>query len=91
MENGQYNQQWHRVHLLPEKTAQAAEDVGPEPSCPLTAENSRWHATPGTLPTVLSPPPAKGVATAFSPPEIGEALRLDEANPTFSPWWENMT
>ena len=28
MENGQYNQQWHRVHLLPEETAQAAEDVG---------------------------------------------------------------
>ena len=28
MENGQYNQQWYRVHLLPEETAQAAEDVG---------------------------------------------------------------
>ena len=23
-------------------------------------------------------------------PEIGEALRLDEPTPTFSPWWEKM-
>ena len=28
MENGPYNRQWHRGHLLPEETAQAAEDVG---------------------------------------------------------------
>ncbi|BEU86571.1 hypothetical protein TAMA11512_00350 [Selenomonas sp. TAMA-11512] len=28
MENGQYNKQWHRIHMLPGETAQASEDVG---------------------------------------------------------------
>ena len=27
MENGQYNMQWHAIHMLPAETAQAAEDV----------------------------------------------------------------
>ena len=91
MENGQYNQQWHRVHLLPEETAQAAEDVGaravlPAHSGKFALARHTWDAPYRALSAA-----SQGRRDRLLTPEIGEALRRDEANPTFSPWWENMT
>lgn len=91
MENGQYNQQWHRVHLLPEETAQAAEDVGaravlPSHSGKFALARHTWDAPYRALSAA-----SQGRRYRLLTPKIGEALRLDEANPTFSPWWGNMT
>lgn len=90
MENGQYNPQWHRVHLLPEETARAAEDVGakavlPAHSGKFALARHAWDAPYRAL-TAAS----QGRSYRLLTPEIGEALHLDEETPTFSSWWETM-
>ena len=90
MENGQYNQQWHRIHLLPEETAQAAEDVGAKAVLP--AHNGKFALArhPWDEPYRALSAASQTRDYRLLTPEIGEALRLDEPNPTFSPWWEKM-
>ena len=90
MENGQYNQQWHRIHLLPEETAQAAEDVGAKAVLP--AHNGKFALArhPWDEPYRALSAASQTRNYRLLTPEIGEALRLDEPNPTFSPWWEKM-
>lgn len=90
MENGQYNQQWHRIHLLPEETAQAAEDVGAKAVLP--AHSGKFMLARHTWDA-----PYRALAAASQTrsyrlltPEIGEALRFDETDAIFSPWWEKI-
>lgn len=90
MENGQYNQQWHRIHLLPEETAQAAEDVGAKAVLP--AHNGKFALArhPWDEPYRALSAASQTRNYRLLTPEIGEALRLDDPTPTFSPWWEKM-
>ena len=90
MENGQYNQQWHRIHLLPEETAQAAEDVGAKAVLPVHNGKFALARHPWDEPYRALSAASQTRNYRLLTPEIGEALRLDEPNPTFSPWWEKM-
>ena len=90
IKNGQYNQQWHRIHLLPEETAQAAEDVGAKAVLP--AHSGKFMLARHTWDA-----PYRALAAASQTrsyrlltPEIGEALRFDETDAIFSPWWEKI-
>lgn len=90
MENGQYNKQWHRIHMLPEETAQASEDV--QASAVLPAHSGKfalarhtWEAPYRDL-SALS----EGRSYTLLTPEIGEALYIGREQ-SFSRWWENMS
>lgn len=90
MENGQYNKQWHRIHLMPEETAQAAEDVGAKAVLPA-------HSGKFALARHAWDAPYRSLAAASQTrsyrlltPEIGEALHLDDPDRIFAPWWETM-
>lgn len=50
MEDGQYNRNWHSVHMLPEESAKAAEEIGARQSFPATTASTPSLSTPGRNP-----------------------------------------
>jgi len=86
-ENGQYNMAWHAIHLLPEETAQAAEDVGAKLLLPV--HNGKFALARHTWqePYRALTLAAKNKDYSLLTPKIGETVYLDD--PTeFAPWWE---
>ena len=89
LEDGQYNKNWPRIHMLPEQVAQAALDVKAKTVLP--AHNGKF-----ALSTHDWDEPYKRLAAASAgknyqllTPEIGALVRIGSAEP-FSPWWETV-
>lgn len=90
MENGQYNRQWPRIHLMPEETAQAAEDVQartviPAHSGKFALSRHTWDAPYRALAAA-----SQGRSYTLLTPKIGEAAAIGGQEQSFAPWWENM-
>jgi len=89
MENGQYNMQWHPIHMLPAETAQAAEDVCARAILPAHGGKfalalHKWQEPYAELLRESAGRPYRVVT-----PRIGEAV--DIASPAdYPPWWEGM-
>jgi L-ascorbate metabolism protein UlaG (beta-lactamase superfamily) len=49
MENGQYDQDWKYIHMMPEETAQAADDLRARAVLPGMPGASCWRNTAGTI------------------------------------------
>ena len=86
MENGQYDRQWHRIHMLPDETAQAAADlqaryVLPAHNSKFSLARHKWQAPLQDL-TAAS----RGAAWRLLTPEIGEKISLWSPNGG-SEWW----
>lgn len=86
MENGQYNLAWHAIHLLPDETAQAAEDVRAKKVVPI-------HSGKFALARHLWNEPYKNLIAESAgrnyellTPRIGELINFREQN--FSTWFE---
>lgn len=86
MENGQYNKAWHAIHLLPNETAAAAEDIGAKNVVPI-------HAGKFALARHAWNDPYKDLtAESFNKsyklltPKIGELIDFTHEQ-TFSAWF----
>ena len=90
MENGQYNESWHKIHLLPKETAQASEDVGARQV--LTSHNGKFALAlhPWKEPYLEMEKYSAGRSYEWLTPKIGETVRIGEKGQTFSRWWEEM-
>ena len=91
MENGQYNERWAQIHMMPEETAQAAVDVGAKTV--LSVHNGkfalsrhRWDEPYRRLAAASAGKPYRLLT-----PKIGEALYIGDDRQVFGPWWEQMT
>ena len=89
LEDGQYNKNWPRIHMLPEQVAQAALDVKAKTVLP--AHNGKF-----ALSTHDWDEPYKRLAAASAgksyhllTPEIGALVHIGSAE-QFSPWWETV-
>lgn len=86
MEDGQYNEQWHNVHMMPEEMVNAATILGAKAVLPV--HNSKFilseHVWNEPLNRALDA--ATGKAMLLETPIIGQAVRLDSPAPT-SRWW----
>lgn len=87
MEDGQYNEQWHNVHMMPEEMVDAATILGARAVLPV--HNSKFilseHRWDEPLNRVLDA--ASGKAMLLETPKIGQAVNLDTPEPT-SRWWK---
>jgi len=90
MECGQYNEQWHDIHMMPEETAQAAVDVNSKLFMPI-------HWGTFTLSFHSWKDPAERVSKkAFelginmASPKIGEALVIEHPDYPDEKWWESI-
>ncbi len=89
-ENGQYNKAWHPIHMMPEETAQACEDVGAKLVIP--AHNSKFalarHLWQEPMERLTAA--SKEKSYRLLTPEIGALVRLD--TPEDSPgWWNSVS
>lgn len=91
MENGQYNERWPYIHMMPEETAQASEDVRARAVVSVhngkfALSRHRWDEPYRRLKRASA-----GKSYSLLTPEIGEAAYIDGTAQAFSPWWETMT
>lgn len=87
LENGQYNEYWKFIHMMPEEVVQAAIDLKAKQLLPV-----HWgkfslsiHAWDEPVTRLTNEAKRKGVA--FFTPMIGEAVHLDKEN-DFVEWWK---
>ena len=87
MENGQYNLAWHAIHMLPEETAQASEDIRAKKVVPSHAgkfalARHEWNEPYKDLLAASS-----GKSYELLTPKIGEPINFREQK--FSRWFES--
>ena len=87
LENGQYNRDWHRIHMLPEETAQAAVDI--KAKVVLPCHNGKFalarHAWYEPLQKLTEY--SAGKPYQLLTPGIGALVNLPPVNPTGVAWW----
>jgi L-ascorbate metabolism protein UlaG (beta-lactamase superfamily) len=90
MLDSQYNKAWQYVHMNPEQAAQAAQDLHATAALPSHAGrfNISYHSWDDPFRRFV----AAGEDRPYRlvTPEIGEAVRLDDAKQTFARWWETL-
>jgi L-ascorbate metabolism protein UlaG (beta-lactamase superfamily) len=87
MECGQYNENWTEIHMMPEQTAQAAQDVKAKVMMPIhwAAFTLAMHSW--TDPVVRLTAKAKEINQPILVPKIGEFINLKDSLWTKEEWW----
>lgn len=90
LENGQYNEAWHHIHMLPHEGIQAARDlraknVLPVHSSKFVLARHPWYDPLRTY-SKLSAQEDFHLLT----PKIGQMLYLDNMEQSFQHWWEEI-
>jgi L-ascorbate metabolism protein UlaG (beta-lactamase superfamily) len=88
MEDGQYNKDWPRIHMMPEETAQASEDVQARTVLPVHNGKFALSRHGWTEPYERITAASIGKSYRLLTPEIGELMHLDNPQQEFSPWWQ---
>lgn len=87
LECGQYNVNWHAIHMMPEETVQAAVDLQAKVLLPVHWGKFRlsthaWNESP-----TRALAEAQRLNVKLTSPMLGEAVELDKYYPE-KPWWE---
>lgn len=90
MENGQYNENWRYIHLMPEDLITAIEDLGPDKI--ITVHNSKYALSnhPWNEPMRNIAAYAEKNRLNLLTPRIGEVVRIHDSTQKFSNWWEEL-
>ena len=87
LENGQYNNDWKYIHLLPEDLVKAVKDL--QPARLLTVHNSKYalamHAWYEPLEKISIAAEKNNIHLIT--PMIGEVVHLKDSAQTFKKWW----
>lgn len=90
MEDGQYNEQWPRIHMMPEQTAQAAADVHAKTVLP--AHNGKFALSSHTWyePYDRLEASSQNKDYKLLTPEIGDLVRIGDMGQKFTKWWQSL-
>ena len=92
LDNGQYNEAWQAIHMLPWETLQAARDLKTKRLMPVHSSKFKLSVHPWDEPlkkiTALNE--AGSAPMAVITPRIGELVYLDNPDQVFSRWWEGV-
>ncbi|WP_456295471.1 MBL fold metallo-hydrolase [Vibrio sp. AK197] len=88
LETGQYSKNWPFIHMMPEETAQAAEDleaqaVLPSHNSKFRLSNHSWYEPLDRLSGASRDKPYRLLT-----PLIGQSVRLDDEGQVFNAWWQ---
>jgi len=88
LDSGQYNEVWQHVHMMPEQSAQAAEDLNAKAALPSHAGkfSIAYHSWDDPFRRFIKA--SQGRTYRPVTPRIGEVVFLDNADQVFSHWWE---
>jgi L-ascorbate metabolism protein UlaG (beta-lactamase superfamily) len=87
LENGQYNQYWKYIHMMPEEVVQAAMDLKGKKLLPVHWGKFSLSLHAWDEPIRLTMDEAKRKNLEVLHPMIGEAVALDE-NSALTKWWD---
>ena len=90
VEDGQYDRNWKYIHMLPEETAQAAEDLKAGALMPV--HNSKFVIANHTWddPLIRLAAAASGRPLRLVTPVIGRPVDLADPGQSFERWWEGL-
>lgn len=90
LENGQYDEHWKYIHMMPKEVLQAAKDLRAKQLFPI--HNSKYALANHDWDTPMRTITAGYTAGEFKliTPKIGEVVRLKDRTQTFSKWWESV-
>ena len=91
LENGQYNEAWHEIHLLPEEVLKAMVDLKAKRLVPVHSSKFKlgFHAWDDPLKTISELNEEKYHLPLVTP-KIGEVVYLNDCNQVFSKWWKEI-
>ncbi|WP_133640942.1 MBL fold metallo-hydrolase [Sphingobacterium paludis] len=88
MENGQYNEDWNLIHMMPDDLVKAVDEL--RPTRFMTVHNSKYalarHAWYDPMQKIAQA--AAENSLPVQTPQIGEVLLLQDSTQPFSNWWE---
>ena len=90
MENGQYNEKWQRIHLLPEHTTQACVDVGAKQVTTSHRGKFALALHPWEQPYLDMTAVSKAKPYEWLIPRLREIAYIGKAGQIFAPWWEEI-
>lgn len=87
MECGQYNKYWKNIHMLPEESARAIQDVNADIGIPI-----HWGAFSLSTHDWFEPPvrikhAGDSLGVKIITPQIGEPVNLDSVTVGYKNWW----
>ena len=91
LENGQYDNAWKYIHMLPDQVLQAAKELKakrlfPVHSSKFALANHDWDTPLKTITTLNQGNDSIPLVT----PIIGEVVDLNNTNQVFKQWWKNL-
>lgn len=88
LENGQYNEDWRYIHMLPEDLVKAVKDLNPGQF--MTVHNSKYALAkhPWKEPLARIAEAAERDSLPLLTPMIGQVVVLNDTTQAFSRWWE---
>lgn len=88
MECGQYNEDWHAIHMMPEETVQAGLDIKAKRIVPIHwgAFTLSLHSWTDPIERVIAK--AEELNVQVVSPEIGQSFDIDGIGATLEKWWE---
>lgn len=87
LENGQYNEAWHYIHMFPQELLQAANDIKAKRVMPIHSGKFKLAHHEWNLPLKEVTRLNDGKIN-LATPKIGEVVLLKNEEQTFTPWWE---
>ncbi|HEY4150538.1 MAG TPA: MBL fold metallo-hydrolase [Chitinophagaceae bacterium] len=89
LENGQYNEYWKYIHMMPEETVRAAGELGAQKLMPVhwSKFDLSLHAWDEPISRASREARLKGMELLH--PMIGQAVSLDNITPSTA-WWEGI-
>lgn len=89
LECGQYNPQWPYIHMMPEQTVQAAQDLKAALTLPVHWGKFRLSLHAWQEPITRFVAAANTAGIAYTTPQIGEPLVLGKCHPSLA-WWAGL-
>ncbi len=89
LENGQYNEQWKYIHMLPEEVVQAAKDLNAKRLFPVHWSKFALGLHAWDEPIIRVTAEADKLQMPLMYPMIGELVHLDSIA-QYSKWWEQV-
>lgn len=89
LDSGQYNEAWQYVHMTPEQSARAAQDLRAQAALPSHAGKFSIAYHSWDDPFIRFHKACEERSYRPVTPRIGEVVDLDDDSRTFSRWWES--
>jgi L-ascorbate metabolism protein UlaG (beta-lactamase superfamily) len=90
LECGQYNQFWKHIHMMPEETIQAAQDLNAKQLLPVHWGKFALSMHPWDEPVNRVTKAAAAASLPILTPMIGEKLEITRHQQQFSRWWDGI-